>query len=287
MNIGIFGSSGFIGKQLAVFLSTNHNIKCFTRVDLAQNAELLASQMEGLDVVINLVGAPVLAFPWTSGYKELILESRLNALDKLEKAVILLKIKPGLLISASAIGIYTTGTYVDEYTEAYANDFLSMVVNRWETKASEVGKCFSKVIVLRFGIVLGKSGGALKEMINIYKWGIGIIPGSRSLIYPYISVNDLLRAILFLIENRGEAGVYNLVEPVKTTILDFSIGLKLAMKTQVAIRIPSWIFKIFLGERADVLLAGQYVYPKKLASLGFQFQDSDIAEFLKKELKKV
>jgi uncharacterized protein (TIGR01777 family) len=284
MNIGIFGSNGFIGKHLATFLANDNNVKCFTRIDLAQDSEMLAVQIEGLDVIINLVGAPVLDKRWTSLYKKIILESRLNALEKLCKAVFLAKTKPRLLISASAIGIYKTGIYVDEDTESYSDDFLASVVKKWESKAFELEKCFSKVIVLRFGIVLGKSGGALKSMINIYKWGIGIIPGSPSSVYPFISVNDLLRAISFLIENKVESGVYNLVEPVKTSNQEFSDGLKMAMDTKYAIGVPAGLFKLFLGKRADVLLAGQYVYPKKLVNLGFQFQDSDIAEFLKKEI---
>jgi uncharacterized protein (TIGR01777 family) len=284
MNIGIFGSTGFIGKNLERYLSRFHSVVCFTRNELYSGKALLALKLEGLDVIINLIGAPILDKRWTKQYKELILDSRIGAIVNIRKSLELCKSRPPVFISASAVGIYKPNFYCDEFDFVYHTDFLSSIVKKWEAEAMSLGDMVAKSIVLRFGIVLGKDGGALKKLIIVYKLGLGGALGDKQAAYPYISINDVVRGILFLIENKESNGIYNFVAPVKINNAEFSLALARALHTVALFSFPAWALRLFMGRRADVILAGQYVFPRKLTNLGFEFQDTDIAEFLKKEI---
>ena len=284
MKIGIFGSSGFIGSHLKVALAANHEVFGFTRLDLSIDSGLLAAKLEGIDVIINLVGESILAHRWTPSYKKKILESRINALTSIQKALELTKLKPSMILSASAIGIYKPKIKSDEFSTKLENDFIADIVKKWEKAAFALKVLGPEVLVLRFGIVLKREGAALKEMISIFKRGVGVMMGPGSNVYPYISLNDLIRAVGFLIENKTSFGVYNLVAPVRTTNMEFSRALAKTLKTRIILPVPSWFFTIFLGHRAKVIMAGQHVIPKRLVDLGFHFEDSNIAEFLSKEI---
>jgi len=123
-----FGSTGFIGKNLAFFLTIDHTVVCFTRAQLEGDAAQLAYRLDGLDVIINLVGSGIVDKRWAKTYKKEIVESRVQALSKIKLALALCKGAPPLFISASAVGIYRPGTYNDEVNYTYGNDFLSDVV---------------------------------------------------------------------------------------------------------------------------------------------------------------
>ena len=286
MNIGIFGSTGFIGKNLASFLAIEHTVVCFTRAQLEGNIAGLAEKLAGLDVIINLVGSGIVEKRWTKKYKKEIVDSRVMALSKIKMALALIKGPPPVFISASAVGIYRPGTYNDEINYTYGNDFLSDVVRKWEAAAMDFGELVSKSIILRFGIVLGYNGGALKKLIKLYRRGLGGILGFPEYIYPYISINDLVRAILFLIQKVESIGVYNFVEPVKISNKEFSNALAEALHKRVFFNFPGGLVTLFLGKRAAVLFAGQHVFPAKLLNLGFEFQDHNISEYLNKEVNK-
>jgi len=150
----------------------------------------------------------------------------------------------------------------------------------------DFGELVSKSIILRFGIVLGYNGGALKRLIKLYRRGLGSILGNPKNIYPYISIHDLVRAVLFLILKVDNVGVYNFVEPVKITTKEFSNALAEALHNRVFFNLPGWLVTFFLGKRATVLFTGQHVFPAKLLNLGFEFHDDNILEFLRKEVKK-
>jgi uncharacterized protein len=286
MRIGIFGSSGFIGKNLVSFLSQQFEVISFARNDLDGDIKALAEKICNLDVIINLVGAPIVARRWTKKYREVIINSRVSAIIKIKEALQLNSNRPGKFICASAVGIYAKPGYNDEYDNNYANDFLANVAKQWEDACIVLEDLVSKIIILRFGIVLGVKGGVLKQMTKIYSKHIATIIGKQDSLYPYISVNDLQRGILFLIKNNESKGVYNFVEPTIITNKQFTVALANVFNTKIWISIPESLIKFFVGERADVLFAGQHVVPKRLLNLGFDFQDYEIDKFLKQEIKK-
>jgi uncharacterized protein len=286
MKIGIFGSTGFIGKNLSSFLALNHNVVCFTRKEFSIGTAELAEKIKELDVIINLVGAPILTKRWTKNYKKIIISSRLEAIAKIKEALSVSAGHPPLFISASAVGIYSPDIYNDEFDYKYQNDFLSDVVRIWETAVNSLGELVSKSVIIRLGIVLGSNGGALKHLVPIYKLGLGGVIGNKDSTYPYISLNDVIRAISFLIQHKDCQGVYNFVEPVRVSNKQIVKAIAGALNKSARFNIPAWSLKLAMGARAEVLMAGQYVFPKKLLNLGFEFQDSDIAIFLNKELNK-
>jgi uncharacterized protein len=286
MKVGIFGGTGFIGKELITFLSRDFELISFTRNDLSLDSHLLASKMEGLDILINLIGAPVIARPWTRKYKKLILLSRVDSLTKIYEALKLTKNRPSQFLSASAIGIYKPGLYSDENSKDFAHDFIASVVQSWETSAFKIKELVNEVLILRFGIVLKKEGATLREMTKLYNKKVAVIMGPVDYDFPFISMNDLLRAVEFLIQNKAKTNIYNFTTPVRTSNLQFCLAMKAVFPTRIYLRIPSSLLRIIMGGRANVIIAGQHVYPKNLLELGFIFRDSDIADFLKREFNK-
>jgi uncharacterized protein (TIGR01777 family) len=284
MRIGIFGSTGFIGSNLAIFLERNNQVISFTRDDLSLGAEKLAEKISELDVIINLVGSPILTKRWTRSYKRIIISSRLTTINKIKEALMLVDHPPPVFICASAVGIYKANVYNDEFENTYENDFLSDVVKLWEAASSDLGALVSKYIIIRLGIVLSHEGGALKQLVKVFKLGFGGVIGRKNSYYPYISLNDVLRGIQFLIQNQDSNGVYNFVEPERITNWQFTQALAESLGMKARINIPALLIKLIIGERAGVILAGQNVFPKKLLNLGFEFEDADIAGFLNKEL---
>jgi uncharacterized protein len=287
MTIGIFGSTGFIGKSLATYLSNNNQVISYTREDLSLSTEQLANKIRNLDVIINLVGAPIVARRWTKKYKQLIISSRVNTILKIKQSLILVNNIRPLFISASAVGIYKTNIYNDEFECTYAEDFLSEVVKQWENACFNLGDYVSKYLILRFGIVLSPDGGALKQLIKLYKLGLGSVIGRNEDSYPYISLNDALRGIMYLIQTDATGGVYNFVEPVNINNYQFAHALANCLNTKVRFRIPDFLVKLAIGARSEVIMAGQHVYPKKLINLGFKFEDADIVKFLNIKTNKI
>lgn len=273
--IAITGASGFVGTNIQRFFSSlGYTILTIPR-DVLKNKTRLEEIINSSDIVINLAGANIIN-RWTESYKKLLYSSRIDTTSSLVDAIKNVANKPKLLISTSAVGIYDNKSTYDENGNK-AKDFLGNLCQEWEAKALEAKEFGVKVSIFRFGIVLGKHGGALEKMLTPFKMGVGGVIGSGKQAFSFIHIDDLMHAYKFVIENEHE-NVFNLTAPTATTNKGLTLALGKTLKRPTILPLPEFVLNIIFSEGAKVLTDGQSVVPKNLEDLGFEFKFKTIEE---------
>lgn len=273
--IAITGASGFVGTSLTKYFSDlGYKIISISR-DILNNKSKLEETLNSSEIVINLAGANIIN-RWSESYKKLLYSSRIDTTSKIVNAINSIQNKPKLLISTSAVGIYDNKTTYDE-NGSFSNDFLSSLCQDWEKEALKAKNETTKVSIFRFGIVMGKDGGALQKMITPFKLGLGGIIGSGKQSFSYIHIDDLINAYKFVIENEFE-NVFNLTAPVPTTNQGLTSALGKTLKRPTILPVPEFVLKLIFSEGAKVLTDGQSAVPKNLLELGFEFKFKTIEE---------
>jgi len=277
MLIAVSGSTGFIGKELCNHLiNSGHEIVAVRQKDLVLPIHEFKEILRETDIFINLAGAPVLK-RWTRSYKRKLYSSRIIIVDKVLTAMRLLKDRPRLFISASAIGIYDYINIHTEESKEFAGNFLSELVVGWEKeimKASDLNNL--RVVIFRFGIVLGNSGGAFPSMKLPFRFLLGGRIGSGKQYFSFVHIEDVLRAIMFMIQHPEQQGVFNLVAPEVTTYRQFAKILGKVMHRPSFMVFPSFLIKLRFGKASSLLLNGQNVKPMRLTEAGFEFKFKNI-----------
>ena len=295
MKILISGSSGLIGKTLTEFLkSENHSVYKLVRrkPDIEKNEifwdpdnkTIDLQQIEGFDIVISLSGANIAERRWTSSYKKIIRESRLTTTTFLSDSLQKLANKPGLLLSASAIGIYgdRSGEILTEES-SIGTGFLADLGKDWESSAETPG--LKRVVKMRFGVVLSKLGGALKKMLPPFKLCLGGRLGDGRQYMSWIHIEDLCRAVLYCIQNENINGPVNFTSPAPLTNSEFTKELALKLKRPAIFPVPYTAARLIFGEMVDsTLFASSRVLPKKLLDAGFNFKFDNLSDALEYEL---
>ncbi|KLD96354.1 TIGR01777 family oxidoreductase [Aliarcobacter butzleri] len=273
--IAISGANGFVGTSLTNFVSSfGYKIVPLSR-DILNNKSKLEEVLNSTDIVINLAGANIIN-RWSESYKKLLYSSRIDTTSKIVNAISSISNKPKLLISTSAVGIYDNKSIYDE-NGSFSNDFLSNLCQDWEKEALKAKNETTKVAIFRFGIILGKDGGALQKMITPFKFGLGGTIGSGKQAFSFIHISDLLNAYKFVIENDYD-GVFNLTAPTPTTNKGLTLALGKTLKRPTILPVPEFVLKLIFSEGARVLTDGQSAIPKKLLDLGFEFKFKTIEE---------
>jgi len=298
MKVAVTGATGFIGRALCNDLASKANVIALTqRPEKAQalldkaieivhwNPNMPDSwgkYLENTDAIVNLAGTNLASGRWTKKLKAEILDSRIKASKVLIQAIKNLQAKPEAVITASAIGVY--GNRADEKLDEESQGgigFLAGVAQEIEDCSREFETLGLRSVVIRTGMVLGTSGGALPKMMMPFKYYLGGYWGQGNQWISWISLADEVAAIKFLIENSNLYGAFNLTspEPLRNRQL-FQILAKV-LKKPCWLPIPAFILKIIFGEIADELfLASQKVYPKKLIDAGFEFKYSELKKAL-------
>ena len=267
--IAITGASGFVGTSLTKYFSNlGYKIIPISR-EILNNKEKLEETLNSSQIIINLAGANIIN-RWSESYKKLLYSSRIDTTSKIVNAIKNISNKPNLLISTSAVGKYDNVSTYDE-TGNYSNDFLSKLCQDWENEALKAKNETTKVSIFRFGIVMGKDGGALQKMITPFKLGVGGVIGSGNQAFSYIHIQDLLNAYKFVIEH-GYQEVFNLTAPIPTTNRGLTLALGKTLKRPTILPVPEFVLNLIFSEGAKVLTDGQSVVPKKLLNLGFKFK---------------
>lgn len=278
MNIAVSGASGFIGSYIVdFFYRQGYGVIPLTR-EILQNPSELKQCLQGCEVVINLAGAPI-NHRWSLRYKHELIESRIETTMSIVAAVNESDVKPELLISASAVGIYPSQGCYAENSDLKGEGFLAVLCREWE----EASRCISPIVRVvnpRFGIVLSFLGGAFPKMTRGARRGILAIPGSGRQILSWIALEDLARAMEFIIKHRELEGAINFTAPEMLTYGQFAHSAANHLHSICSVRIPAFVFRVFLGEASVVLLSGQCALPDKLLHAGFSFQDKSIEDFL-------
>ncbi len=299
MRIFMTGGTGFVGSALTKNLTEQgHSVTLLTRKIRKSTATLPSgvSMVEGNptepgpwqetladhEVVVNLAGASIFR-RWTRDEKRRIRDTRIQTTTNLVNALERRKGMKTTLLSTSAVGYY--GFHGDEALDESrppGNDFLASVAREWEETALKAEKLGVRVALCRFGIVLGADGGALGEMIPIFKKGLGSPLGSGKQWFSWIHQQDLVRIFLFLIEREDLSGAFNCAapEPVRNQELTRILGKVLGKPTFMP-SVPGFVIRMVKGEFGSVLLKGQKVLPEKLQKAGFQFKYPNLSGALR------
>ncbi len=276
MKVCLTGGTGFLGSRISRFFKENgYDVVNISRKDFEQNLSHIAEKIEGADLLINLAGASILK-KWTTSYKKEIYNSRINTTRKLVDAFRLVKSKPPIVLSASAVGIYDEYEVHDEFSDQLSHDYLAGLCKDWEAAVAPLVQENVRLAIIRIGVVLDKNGGALAKMLPSFKCGAGAIIGDGHQSFPFIHINDLLSAIWYIFKNDASKGVYNLVAPEIISNRYFSKLLGKKLHRPVWLKLPKSFIKIALGDGAVVLIKGQKVVPQRLFDLDFPFQFPDL-----------
>lgn len=273
--IVVSGASGFVGQHLSkMFSSNNYEVVSIKRSDL-QNPEKLTSLIDNSKVLINLSGANIIS-RWSDEYKKVLYSSRIDTTKALVDAMKLCTNKPQTFISTSAVGIYSNTQTQDENNYKYSNDFLSNLCQDWEAEANKAQELNIRTIIFRFGIVMGKDGGALSQMLLPFKLGLGGTIGNGNQAFSFIHIEDLESIYKLAIENEQMSGTYNMTAPEPTTNKGLTKALGNSLNRPTILPIPEFVLKLIFSEGAKVLTDGQSVVPQRLLDTGFNFKYNNI-----------
>jgi len=268
MKIALTGASGFVGTAIQDTFD-----KCIV-ISRHDDESSMLEKLKGADIVINLAGAPIIK-RWSDPYKKVLLNSRIETTRKLVNAVNQSSVKH--FISTSAIGIYPDDMACDESCTDLSDDFLGKLAYRWEEEAL---LCHKPTTILRFGVVLGKDGGALAQMLTPFRLGVGGVIGNGMMMTSWIHLKDLVRIYRFVIDHKL-TGIFNAVSPVPVTNHTLTKTLGTILRRPTMLPVPEFVLNIMYGEAASVLTGSKEVYPKALMDAGFIFSYHDLSDALK------
>ncbi len=235
---------------------------------------------------MNLAGASIARWPWTSAHKRRILESRVRSTSLLAETVAALPRKPRVFVSASGVGYYgNRGDEVLRETSAGGSGFLAGVCRAWESAAAPADDAGIRLATLRFGMVLSGVGGALPVMARPFRFGLGGILGDGRQYMSWISIEDLVHAIVHAIDREDLSGPINAVSPEPVTNAEFTAALGRALHRPTPFPVPAFALRALLGEMADeLLLSSQRVEPARLLASGFSHRHPNLEEALRAAL---
>jgi uncharacterized protein (TIGR01777 family) len=286
----VAGGSGFIGEPLvrrliargddvAVLTRNPSNVRAGRAVVWSPPSQgSWSDEATNADVVINLAGENVGAGRWTAERKKRIMGSRIAATSAVVEAMSRKPSQPRTLISASATGFYGDrgDEPLDESSPA-GSGFLAEVTKRWEERA-RAAEPFARVVILRFGVVLAKDGGALAKLLLPFRLGAGGPMGSGQQWMPWIDRDDILRIIEWSIDRDATRGTYNATAPNPARNRDFARALGRVLHRPAFLPTPAIALRFALGSEManEMLLGGQRVVPKHAENEGFEFAHADL-----------
>ncbi|MEE4177093.1 MAG: TIGR01777 family oxidoreductase [Bacteroides sp.] len=280
MKAAISGSSGFQGKAVTAWLKgMGYEVVSLSRKDLYGSPENLSARIQGAAVVIHLAGAPIIG-RWTPKYKQEVYDSRIITTRNLVNAMGRLEKKPRTFICASAIGIYPTQGVFTEDRKEVAGNFLGKVCKDWEAAAAKAPEEV-RVLNFRFGIVLGKQGGALPKLALPFRLFIGGRIASGKQMISWIHLDDVLQIFRFALENETLSGPLNICTPQPVSNQQLSQAIARTLGRPAFFPVPAFALRLVFGDGAMMLTQGQEALPKKLLDEGFRFQFPEIQHALK------
>ena len=275
--IAVTGASGLIGTALVGHLkSEGHTVQRLVRRAPVSSDEVQWDPQTGFVDLEPLRGVDVGDKRWNKKYKSEILNSRLLGTTAIAHAVA--ELKPQVFISASAIGWYgESGNRAVVETDRAGDDFLAAVCREWEAAADLAGD--TRTVKIRTGLVLDPTGGALGKMLPLFRLGLGGKMGNGKQWWSWITLHDLIRAIVFALEN-PISGAVNLTAPNPVTNQEFTSALARAMHRPAVFPAPALALKIALGGFSSEILGSKRVIPHVLQEAGFTWDYPHISDAL-------
>ncbi|MGA3115154.1 MAG: TIGR01777 family oxidoreductase [Syntrophobacteraceae bacterium] len=289
MKIFVTGGTGFVGRYVTRRLSeSGHEVFILTRSPVrAKESIPWATIIEGdpkkpggwqqqvaqSDAAINLAGSPILTV-WTDSARKSILDSRILTTRNLVDALIASG-KEKILINGSAVGYY--GSRMDDEIldedAPHGDEFMSKICVEWEDEAKKAAQSGIRVALCRFGLVLGRGGGALATMLPAFRYLLGSSIGSGRQWMSWIHQEDLFNIFSLLLSDEEISGPLNCVAPNPVRNTEFANILARTLGRRVLLpAVPAFLLSTLLGEFANVVLKGQRVIPKRLMETGFSFR---------------
>ena len=303
MRIVIAGGTGFLGSPLAeMYAEDGHDVRLLSR-GLAPgesrhepgtgvpgisrvgwkpdgNSGPWAACISGADAVINLAGASIGDKRWSAQRKAELRDSRLLATRSLAAAITQAPVAPRLFISSSAVGYYgASGVEPKTESSPAGKDFLAHLCEDWETEARKAPREGMRLAIIRSGVVLEKSGGALAQMITPFRLFVGGPMGSGRQYMSWIHRLDWIEIVRWIVQTPEAEGVFNLTAPHPVTNRELARALGRSLRRPAFLPAPGFALKIVLGEFANSLLTGQRVLPAHAQALGYhcRYPELDIA----------
>jgi hypothetical protein len=297
MKVALTGASGFLGPVLVQrLLERGHGVHVLAR-DVARALSGLPSgvtgsyfdaatplspdALGGAEAVIHLAGEPV-AQRWTDKARQRIRDSRVVGTRLLVEAMR----AAGTVrhfVSASAIGYYGADRGAEPLTETGSpgEDFLARVCRAWEAEAQEAESAGIRTVLPRIGVVLHPEGGALKQMLPLFRLGLGGKMGSGRQYLSWVHRDDTVGLLLFALEQQELRGPVNVTAPEPVTNADFARALGAALHRPAVLPVPAFALKVAVGEMSEAVLGGQRVLPRRAQEAGYRFQHPDLPEALR------
>ena len=292
MNIFVTGGMGFVGQHMCRhLLQAGHQVTACGRsakqdklahpdftylsIDTSVKGDW-QEQISQYDTIINLAGVTIFK-RWTDTYKQSIYNTRIQTTRNIVSAMS----KGTSLFNASAVGYY--GPCQDESipeTHPPGKDFLAAVCKDWESEALKAEKKNCRVLIGRFGIILGHGGGALQSMLPAFRLMLGGPLGNGKQWVSWMHIQDLCRAVSFLLENDDSDGIFNFCAPQALQNRDFTRALGKALNRPAVIPAPAFMIRLIFGELAETLLTGQKASSEKLLNMEFSFNFPNIEQSL-------
>jgi uncharacterized protein (TIGR01777 family) len=287
MSVAVTGASGLVGRSVVPFLETGgHRVVRLVR-DEEHGPDVVRwdperptdlSALDGIDAVVHLAGESIASGRWTDERKRRILESRARGTRVLCESLAALPHPPGVIVAASAIGIY--GDRGDEQLDedsAPGTAFLADVCRAWEAATEPLARSGTRIVTMRFGVVLTPAGGALAQMLPPFRVGLGGPIGSGNQYLSWIAIDDLIGAIHHALVTDALEGPVNAVAPSPVRNKELAAALGRALHRPAIVPIPAAALRLALGEVADaLLLASARVLPRRLETTNFHFRTPTI-----------
>ncbi|MEL7980956.1 TIGR01777 family oxidoreductase [Vreelandella titanicae] len=288
MRVLITGGSGFVGQRLCrQLVEQGHEVQVVSRSPhqvrdrLPNNCDIRDSAQAFIesppDALVNLAGEPIAAKRWSDEQKAKLINSRVAATEQLVALCEQLKANgqplPKVMVSGSAMGYYgDQGKRVVTEKTMPNDEFAHRLCKQWEAAAKPIEAMGVRLAIVRIGLVLEAGGGSLEKMLPPFKWGLGGRFGSGEQFMPWIHRDDLVAAILFLINQEGLSGAFNGCAPHPVTNATFTKTLASHLNRPAIFPVPAFVLKAGFGEMSRLLLTGADMRPVRLEEAGFSFQ---------------
>ena len=293
MKILIAGASGLVGSALipkleAEGITVTRLVRASPKPGEIEwhpnHDEMNSTSLESFDAIINLAGENIASGRWSDEQKRRIHDSRVNGTHLLSEAMAKLAQRPRVFLCASATGFY--GDRDDEVLDEQSDSgggFLAGVCREWEQATAPAGAAGVRVVNLRFGPILAREGGMLAKLLTPFKMGMGGKVGNGKQFISWVGIDDVVGAIKLALTDETFRGPLNVVSPNPVTNEVFTKTLGHVLSRPTALAMPAFAARLAFGEMADeMLLASQYVVPKRLADAGFKFQYPELEAALRK-----